>query len=80
MILIVVAMCAYVIKFFKTEGYACLSNPYNYSISLLEKANEAEVSCICTAYKEQGSVSVLLSSSGFEQVNQGNFQFPVTKK
>lgn len=81
MILVVIGMSIYVIRFFSTEGYACLSNPYNYSLVLLEKANGGEVRCLCTAYRDNNAVSVWLTKNGFEpvqtQVGSSTFQYPV---
>jgi hypothetical protein len=68
MITIVIALCIYLIFWTKSESFECLSNPYTYSVGLLEKANDAEVSCLCSVNKEDGA-TVLLTKEGFQEVN-----------
>jgi hypothetical protein len=62
---VVIAMSIYVIFWTKQQSYECVSNPYTYSIKLLEKANDADVMCTCSALKAKGSVTVILTRDGF---------------
>lgn len=64
MIIMVIAMCIYVLYWIETESFECLDDPYVYSIKLLEKANRENVSCVCTA----GRISVLLTREGFSEI------------
>jgi hypothetical protein len=59
----------YLLFYLKTESFQCISNPYIYSIGLLEEANSAEVSCICTVHKPRGA-SAVLTRNGFEPIEQ----------
>lgn len=64
MIVMIVGLSLYVIYWTKTEPYKCVSNPYVYSIELMEKANNAPVTCLCSVEKESGS-TVILDKNGF---------------
>jgi len=67
--LIIIALSIYVLVWIRSENYQCVSNPYVYSIKLLEKANLGNVSCVCTNYRQYGSArSVLLDINGFHQL------------
>ncbi len=64
MMLLVFGLTVYLLFYIKTESFACLSNPYTYSIDLLEEANDAEVSCICSS----DDATVLLTREGFSEI------------
>ena len=57
----------YLVKYVEGESYQCMNNPYTYSIKLLEKANDAEVTCTCSTMKKN-SMSVLLTREGFSVI------------
>lgn len=61
-----------------TEGGLCLTNPYNYTIALLERANGADVSCACS----NGRATAILTHNGFEPFgnSQLDFSFIETNK
>lgn len=67
MLLVVIALGIYLVIWMRTESYQCLSNPYTYSIGLLEKANNADVTCICKPNKKDG-LSVILDRNGFRKL------------
>lgn len=47
--LVIILLGIYLVWYINTQSYACLSNPYSYPIKLLEKTNNATVTCSCTA-------------------------------
>jgi len=63
----IIILSIYMIYYMKTESFKCLSNPYTYSIGLLEESNNAPVTCICSAQKA-GAHSVLLTREGFQSM------------
>lgn len=63
----IIVLGIYLLFWIKTESFECLSNPYSYSIKLLEEANSANVSCICTVYKTNGA-TVMLTKDGFKNI------------
>lgn len=71
LILLIVGLCIYLLYYIKTESYQCMSNPYVYSIKLLEKANEGTVMCSCISPKG----SMLLTRDGFKSV-ENNYLMP----
>ena len=64
LILFIFILGTYLIYYTRTESFECLQNPYIYSIKLLEKANNATVTCSCAIYK-QGAPKVTLTREGF---------------
>jgi len=70
MIVAIIALSIYVLYWTKSESFKCVSNPYTYSIKLLEKANSADVSCSCIANTKPVSTSILLTRDGFQRVDQ----------
>lgn len=65
MIILIVALGIYLVRWTTTESFECVSNPYNYSLNLLEEANNAEIQCICTSLRNNGG-TVLLTHEGFK--------------
>jgi hypothetical protein len=74
----IVGLGIYLLWYINTESFKCMSNPYIYSIKLLEKANNAEVICVCSANK-LNAVSVLLTRNGFENMKIESIQTAVPK-
>ena len=62
----IIVLGIYLVYYVHSESYQCMNNPSAYAINNLEKANDAEVSCICTAYKDKGTASVILTRDGFK--------------
>lgn len=67
--------------YIKTNSFECISNPYTYSIKLLEKANNGNVTCLCSAQGNYGqSIMVKLTREGFETfdyfTNESNLKIP----
>lgn len=83
MIIIVIALCIYVLFYIKTESYKCIANPYSYSVKLMEKANNADVSCTCntltypvrTAMLDRNGVHAIMTTD----VRTQPFSFSVNK-
>lgn len=65
------ALGIYLIYFINTQSYQCLANPYTYSMRLLDKANNADVTCICSTNKPNTQV-VILDRNGFRQTINPN--------
>ena len=49
LIIALVGLGIYLIYYFHSANYECISNPQAYSIKTLEKANNDTISCSCSA-------------------------------
>lgn len=49
LVILIIGLCIYLLYYIKTESYQCISNPYSYSMNLLEKANGENIICTCNA-------------------------------
>lgn len=81
MIIGIISLGVYAVYWINTESFECVSNPYSYSMNLLEEANNAPVSAILSVHNQNG-ISVLWTKDGFENIevlepekNSYNFDF-----
>lgn len=65
MIVFIFSLGIYLIHYIQTESYQCMSNPSAYSIKLIEKANNALVSCVCGLQKPNSPI-FFLNNKGLE--------------
>lgn len=72
LIVILLALGGYMAYYIHTQSFQCLSNPYGYSIKLLEKSNQASVGCSCTVSKPTGNINFFLTDKGIEQIPKDN--------
>lgn len=72
MVFFVIGLGIYLIHWTRSESFQCLSNPYTYSVKLLEKSNNAPVQCFCAAQKP-GASAVLLDNKGFHSYIVTNY-------
>lgn len=64
-----ISLCIYVIFWTKTETAKCAIDPYRYVMDLFEKANKAEVSCVCTSHGPNSAPgSVYWTKEGFTRI------------
>ena len=76
MIIAIFSLCIYLLFYVKTQSYQCISNPYSYSIKLIEKSNNANASCLCTINKEDETQFLILDRDGFKLNNPLGFYHP----
>lgn len=66
---LILSIGIYNVFWVQTNSFQCVSNPYIYSINLLEKSNRANVTAVFSVDKFP-PVSVLLTRNGFSADSQ----------
>lgn len=63
--IVIVGLGVYLVFFIHSQSFACMGAPIPYGIRLLEEANNAPVSCICSKTdKALGTLSALFTTNG----------------
>jgi hypothetical protein len=66
MIIFIIVLGLYLVYYVNTESHKCLNNPYTYSVKLLEKANDGNVSCMCLLITKDMSLPFGWDRKGFK--------------
>lgn len=64
MIIGVIILGVYLVRYVESESYECMNNPYIYSIKLLERSNHGNVTCMCSMPNSQ--TGIMLTRDGFK--------------
>lgn len=66
LIILIIVLGIYLIWFTRIEAYKCLSNPYTYSVNLLEQSNRGNLSCTCIMIKSDVVIPFGWDAKGFK--------------